>query len=124
MDYGQRLGLCCRNVAAAPESGEPATAARLWRSALAGGSSSAGQQIWGLQPGARADLLVVDLGDASLAGIPPSRLLDALVFSSPGRPWRDVMVAGDWIVQDHRQRGQHERQARFEAVMQQLWSGT
>ena len=124
LDYGQRLSLKCRNVSAAPEQGQPATAARLWNSALAGGAGAAGQALWGLQPGARADLLVVDLGDASLAGIPAPRLLDALVFSSPGRPWRDVMVAGDWVVQDHRQRGQHERQSRFEAVMQQLWAGS
>ncbi|HEV8691276.1 MAG TPA: formimidoylglutamate deiminase [Ideonella sp.] len=124
LDYGQRLSLKCRNVSAAPEQGQPATAARLWGSALTGGAGAAGQALWGLQPGARADLLVVDLGDASLAGIPPSRLLDALVFSSPGRPWRDAMVGGDWVVQEHRQRGQHERQARFEAVMEQLWAGS
>ena len=122
MDYGQRLSLKCRNVAAAPERGQPATAARLWESALDGGGRAAGHSVWGLHPGARADLLVVDLADASLAGIPPTRLLDALVFSSPGRPWRDVMVAGDWVVRDHHQRGTAERLARFEAVMQRLWA--
>lgn len=122
MDYGQRLGLRRRNVAAAPEAGEPSTAARLWASALAGGANAAGAGPWGLQAGARADLLVVDLGDASLAGVPQARLLDALVFSSPGRPWRDVMVAGDWVVREHHQRGSHERQGRFAEVMQALWA--
>jgi formimidoylglutamate deiminase len=122
LDYGQRLGLRCRNVAAAPQAGQPSTAERLWQLALDGGAGAAGQSAWGIHPGARADLLVVDLDDASLAGIPPSRLLDALVFSSPGRPWRDVMVAGDWVVRQHRQRGAAERQARFEAVMQGLWA--
>jgi formimidoylglutamate deiminase len=124
LDYGQRLSLKCRNVAAAPEAGQPATAERLWQSALTGGASSCGEALWGIHPGARADLLVVDLGDASLAGIPASRLLDALVFSSPGRPWRDVMVAGHWVVQNHRHQGNAERQARFEATMQQLWVDT
>ncbi|MBT9595207.1 MAG: formimidoylglutamate deiminase [Vitreoscilla sp.] len=122
MDYGQRLSLKCRNVSAAPELGQPATAARLWESALEGGGRAAGHTLWGLHPGARADLLVVDLADASLAGIPPARLLDTLVFSSPGRPWRDVMVAGDWVVRDHHQHGTAERLARFEAVMHRLWS--
>jgi formimidoylglutamate deiminase len=121
LEYGQRLALRQRNVGAAPEAGQPATAERLWQSALDGGGSAAGQRCWGLQTGARADLLVVDLADASLAGIPPARLLDALVFSSPGRPWRDVMVAGHWVVQDHHQPGTVERQARFAAVMQGLW---
>ena len=88
------------------------------------GASACGEALWRIHPGARADLLVVDLGDASLTGIPPSRLLDALVFSSPGRPWRDVMVAGDWVVRDHHHRGNAERQGRFEAAMQQLWVDT
>lgn len=121
MEYGQRLGLRSRNVAAAPEAGQPATAERLWQTALDGGAAAAGQALWGIHPGARADLLVIDLGDASLTGIPPGRLLDTLVFSSPGRPWRDVMVAGHWVVRDHQQPGSHERQARFESVMQRLW---
>ncbi|MEK8030201.1 formimidoylglutamate deiminase [Ideonella sp. DXS29W] len=122
LDYGQRLVRQCRNVAAAPEAGRPATAERLWESALTGGARACGEVVWGIHPGARADLLVVDLGDASLAGIPPSRVLDALVFSSPGRPWRDVMVAGHWVVQGHQQRGSAQRQAQFEAAMQQLWA--
>ncbi|HSI58420.1 MAG TPA: hypothetical protein VLA16_12750, partial [Ideonella sp.] len=63
-----------------------------------------------------------DTGDASLAGIPPGRLLDALVFSSPGRPWRDVMVAGRWVVQDHRQAAAHAISERFAGVMQTLWA--
>jgi formimidoylglutamate deiminase len=29
-------------------------------------------------------------------------LLDVLIFSSPSRPWRDVMVSGRWVVRDHR----------------------
>jgi formimidoylglutamate deiminase len=124
MDYGQRLGLRTRNVAAAPEVGQPATAERLWQLALDGGAAAAGQSSWGIHPGARADLLVVDLADASLAGIPPSRWLDALVFSSPGRPWRDVMVAGQWAVREHQQRGSSERVARFESVMHRLWVET
>ncbi|MGM9490150.1 formimidoylglutamate deiminase [Ideonella sp. YS5] len=124
LDYGQRLSLKSRNVCAAPEAGQPATAERLWQSALDGGASAAGEASWGIHPGARADLLVVDLGDASLAGIPPGRLLDALVFSSPGRPWRDVMVAGDWVVREHQQRGAAERLGHFESVMQRLWAGS
>ena len=47
--------------------------------------------------------------------------LDALVFSSPGRPWSGVMVAGRWVVHD----GAHPRarsiaQA-FEEAMTALW---
>jgi len=102
LEYGQRLRLRQRNVASAPELGLPASAQRLFNRCLAGGASAAGFSAWGLQPGARADLLVIDSDDSSLLGIPDDRLLDALVFSSPGRPWRDVMVAGRWVVRGHR----------------------
>jgi formimidoylglutamate deiminase len=60
--------------------------------------------------------------DHSLLGIPASRMLDALVFSSPGRPWRDVMVAGRWVVQDHRRPGAFDVADRFEAAMRELWT--
>ena len=84
---------------------------------------AAAQPVWGLQAGARADLLVVDLDDASVAGVPPERLLDVLVFSTPGRPWRDVMVAGQWRVSNHRQAGQRERLQAFAQVLGPLLAG-
>lgn len=121
LELGQRLLHRQRNLAAAPAEGWPATAARLWQRVQAGGAAAVGRARWGLQAGARADLLVVDTGDASLLGIPPGQLLDALVFSSPGRPWRDVMVAGRWCVHSHHQAGSAERASRFEAVMAELW---
>ena len=102
LEYGQRLLLRQRNIAAAPELGSPASAQRLFNCSLSGGATAAGFTNWGLQPGARADLLVVDTNDASLLGLPDEHLLDALVFSSPSRPWRDVMVCGRWVVRDHR----------------------
>jgi len=122
LDYGQRLRLRQRNVAAAPQQGEPATAARLWRTALDTGARAAGQALWGLQPGARADLLVLDEDDASLAGVPASHQLDALVFSSPGRPWRDVMVAGEWVLQAHRPARPSSDAGGFAALMRRLWA--
>ena len=124
LEYGQRLNLRRRNVAAGSAQGEPgvATAQRLWQRVLAGGAAAAAQPLWGLQTGARADLLVADTGDASLLGIPPSHLLDALVFASPGRPWREVMVAGRFVVVGHEHAAQAPVAARFESVMAELWS--
>jgi formimidoylglutamate deiminase len=122
LDYGQRLTLRQRNVAAAPAQGQPSTAERLWSCVQNGSARAAGFERWGLQAGARADLLVVDLQDHALLGIPSAQLLDALVFSSPGRPWRDVMVAGRWVIADHRHADATRIAARFEAAMQSLWA--
>ncbi len=96
LEYGQRLMLRRRNVAASPESGYPSTAARLVDRSLAGGASAGGLTAWGLQRGARADLLVIDTDDAALQGVDPEHLLDALVFASPARPFAATMVAGRW----------------------------
>jgi formimidoylglutamate deiminase len=120
LEYGQRLLRRQRNVAAAPETGAPASAERLFDRVLAGSAAAAGAPRWGLVPGARADALVVDAHEDALLGVPPSHALDALVFSGPARSWRDVMVAGRWVVRD----GVHARAdaiaGRFAATMHAL----
>jgi formimidoylglutamate deiminase len=107
LEYGQRLALQQRNVAARPGV-QAASAARLFDAALHGGGAAAGFPTWGLVVGARADLLVADAAHPALLGVPPSHALDALVFSSPGSAgaWRDVMVAGRWMLRDHRHQAQ------------------
>jgi formimidoylglutamate deiminase len=121
LDYGQRLSLRRRNVAAAPQAGVPSTAERLFALAVHGGAAAAGEAAWGLQVGARADALVADLQDAPLFGMPAERLLDALVFSSPGRPWRDVMVAGRWVISGHRHQAHDRIARRFDGAMHSIW---
>jgi len=122
LEYGQRLLQRQRNVSAAPADGEPSTAARLFGRALQAGGTAAGFRHWGLSVGARADLLVIDTQDAALLGIPAARLLDALVFSSPGQPFRDVMVAGRWALRDHQSTSVGDTAARFADAMHALWN--
>ncbi|HEY9026701.1 MAG TPA: formimidoylglutamate deiminase [Burkholderiaceae bacterium] len=141
MEYGQRLRLERRNVCAQPRGAtnaapgrggtnaapgrevrpQPDTAASLFERARAGGGRAAGHAAWGLAVGARADLLVADPDDASLLGLPRARWLDALVFSSPGRPWRDVMVAGRWALRGHHHAQVERIAAGFAQAMGQLW---
>ncbi|MFT3820069.1 MAG: formimidoylglutamate deiminase [Rubrivivax sp.] len=116
LEYAQRLLLQQRNVAAAPGL-QPATAARLFDRMLAGGAAAAGFARWGLQPGARADLLVLDAQEPALAGLPPSYLLDGLVFAAPARPFARVLVAGRW-----RDRSHAGRARAHQAALQALWA--
>ncbi len=123
LEYGQRLALRQRNVAAAVDARaqpdcDTATAASLYRRMLDGGRAAAGFGLWGLQPGARADLLVVDTQDDALRGLPDSHLLDGLVLAAPARPFAQVMVAGRWAGQRRPQAA-----AAFEATMRTLWVG-
>jgi len=122
LDYGQRLLRRARNVSAAPDRGEPSTAARLFEAVRAGGAHAAGFPRWGLVPGARADLLVLDAADPALCGLPPRHVLDALVFSSPCDAIADVYVAGRAVVRHRRHAEQDRIAARFDAAMQALWS--
>nr|WP_316643964.1 formimidoylglutamate deiminase [uncultured Roseateles sp.] len=120
LEYGQRLGLQQRNVAAAPGR-EPSTAARLFEASRAGSAAPAGFASWGLKEGARADFLVLDAQHSGLLGMPSSHLLDALVFASQGEAISDVFVAGQQVIS----RGRHVQQDRingdFEQAMRALW---
>ena len=122
LEYSQRLARRVRCVAAAPQEFETSTAERLWSRVLRGGAAAAGFSAWGLQVGARADLLVVDTAAPALLGIAPSHTLDAMVFSSPNRPLRDVLVAGRWVTREHRTPGAAAIAARFTDAMQELWA--
>ena len=95
LEYGQRLALRQRNVAASPGV-QGSTAARLFDRALSGGAAAAAWPQAGLQPGARADLLVLDTQQPALCGVPDAQLLDALVFAAVVRPFLRTLVAGQW----------------------------
>ena len=120
LEYGQRLERHERNVAAAPELGVASSAERLVSRMLAGCAGAAGQPTWGLVAGARADALVVDPRADALLGVAPQRSLDALVFSSPTARWRDVMVAGRWVIRDGVHAQAQKIGARFAAAMAEL----
>jgi formimidoylglutamate deiminase len=117
LEYGQRLQLRRRNVAAAPGS-EPATAARLFERTCGGGAAAAGFAHWGFVPGARADLLVLDPADPALRGLPPTHRLDGLVFAAPAKPFARVLVGGHWRAPDREALG-----CRFSAAMAALAPG-
>lgn len=121
LEYGQRLGLRQRNVAAAPALGQGATAARLFDAVLAGSGHAAGLPHWGLRRGARADALVLDTQSAGLLGVPASHTLDALVFATDAPALREVYVAGQRVVAE----GRHWQHApiaqRFAVAMEELW---
>lgn len=93
LEYGQRLRLRERNIAARAAVGE-STAAVLFEGALEGGSAAAGLPLAGLAAGQRADFMVLDGAAPGLLGVPETHLLDALLFSSPARPPLAVYVAG------------------------------
>lgn len=121
LEEGQRLRLRQRNVAAAPAEGLDATAARLFTRMRDGGAMAAGFARWGLQAGARADLLVLDTRAPGLLGVPASHQLDALVFATDAPAFAEVWVAGHRVIDGGRHLAQTALIDGFGAAMAELW---
>jgi formimidoylglutamate deiminase len=117
LEYSQRLNLRRRNVAASAAVTE-STAAALFEGALLGGSAAAGWPLGGLRVGERADFVVVDRDATELVGIDDTHVLDAIVFSSPESPLREVYVAGERVLAT----GDEAQLARdFRSAMAEIW---
>ena len=125
LEYGQRLIERQRNVLAVGRE-EASVGAFLYKRALAGGAQSLGRPIGRLAGGCRADLLVLDPETPALAPLlaqaEGDRLLDALVFAGNVNPLRDVMVGGQWVVQEGRHRREKAVLKRYQAALAVLAS--
>lgn len=99
LEYGQRLRTQSRNVSAPPGAH---TGDTLFHGISRGGSLASGLRTGGLEPGALADLVVLDESDPMLVAHAGGTLLDALVFSGYRVPVERVMVDGEWRVLEGR----------------------
>lgn len=116
LEYGQRLATHHRNVAARGGSaGE-----RLWAAALAGGAQASAAVVGAIQPGHRADLLVLDEASPLLAARDSTNVIDSFLFAGNTPLVRDVMAAGQWVVRDHRHRDEERIAARYRFVVERL----
>ena len=81
-------------------TGRPLSARTLVEAATRGSAAGLGRSELGrVEVGAAADLCVWDCGDVSDAGVGDP--IDGLLWASPGRKPRDVMIAGRWVVRDY-----------------------
>jgi formiminoglutamate deiminase len=86
-------------LASGQRGGIPAVA--LLGAATAGGARSLGwPEAGALAVGRLADVVVLDLDTARLAGAGPDHLVEGAVFAATGADVRDVAVGGRWIVRD------------------------
>ncbi len=104
-----------------------ALALRLLSAATRGGMRSLGLAGGDLAPGDPADLVTVDLDDASVAGTSADDLVATVVFSGARTAIRDVMVAGDPVIRDGLPApGRPSGEAvagDFRRTMRRLWGG-
>ncbi|MDM0046671.1 formimidoylglutamate deiminase [Variovorax dokdonensis] len=127
LEYGQRLALRQRNVAASP--GRAQVAQALWQGCVQGGAQASGQaasasvsgSAAGLAVGRSADFVVLDAAHRALAALPPESMLAAHVFASDRtRAIDGVWSAGRPVVKDGRHALRGEAQAGFVAARREL----
>jgi formimidoylglutamate deiminase len=105
LEYVQRLVARRRNIGERRPGAS--TGAARYRRALAGGAQASGRAIGAIEPGRRADIVLLDPDHPALFGRSGDTLIDAWIFAASGNPVRDVMVGGRWVVRD----GVHCREA-------------
>ena len=121
LEYGQRLRAQARNVAATTgvSSGR-----RLVDLAVAGGARATGRAgaagQTALQPGAAADVIVLDSDHPLLIGQSVDTVLDSWIFSGNAALVRDVFVGGRQVVFDRHHPREQEVAARYSRVMKSL----
>ena len=122
LEYGQRLRLEARNVAA----GRPdrSTGRALFEGAVAGGNRALGRRAGRIVAGERADLLVLDPDHPQLAGRSEDALLDSWIFSGNSNPVRHVMVGGRWVVRDGRHHARDAIVDRYRRVARAIGPGS
>ena len=124
LEFGQRL---TRGRRGTPDPADPGTAGhagrRLYDLALGSGASSLAQPMGGFEPGARADLVVLDRDGPVLIGRGPSSVFDAWILSGTTSPVAGVMVGGRWRVEGGRHSGKDAIMAAYARAVAELFNG-
>ena len=118
LEYGQRLTHRERNVL----SGGPgvSTGRRLFDGALAGGAQALAQPVVGLQTGARADIVTLDMSHPSLTGRRNDAVLDGWIFAGRSDAIDCVWTAGKKVVTHGRHHLRERARAAFNATVERL----
>ncbi len=117
LEYAQRLQQQRRNRIVTPT--EPAPGSLLYQLALAGGAQACGVKTGSLQPGYRADWLVL-ADDALLGSTPDHALLNRWLFAGNREHIRQVFVAGQARIRDGRHARQQEVDQAFRQALEAL----
>lgn len=118
LEYAQRLARRSRNVLAG-RAGQ-STARRLYDAALTGGAQVLARRIGALEPGRRADIVILAADHPDLAARRDDSWLDAYVFVGGGKMVRHVLVGGTTVVAEGRHRARTRIEKRYRATMARL----
>ncbi len=117
LEQSQRFVDRARNRLARPPR---STGRAIFDAAVAGGAQALGRDGHGLAVGAPADLVVLDVDHAALAGRRDDALLDAWIFAAASSPVRHVWAAGRQVVADGRHVARDRVETTFRRVVGEL----
>lgn len=115
LEYGQRLKHERRNRLYGTQ--RPNIGAYLYEACVAGGAQAMGQPVGEIAVGQRADLVVLDGAHPLMAHIAGDDILSRWLFGGTDRLVKDVMVGGNWVVQDGNHAGEAEAGRKFAEVI-------
>jgi formimidoylglutamate deiminase len=118
LEYAQRLARRSRNVMTTQE-GE-STGRRLFAAALAGGTQALQRPIGALAARLRADIVLLDGGQADLAARRGDQWLDAWIFVAGRAAVKTVLVGGETIVEGGHHRMRPAIEARYRRAVLNL----
>jgi formimidoylglutamate deiminase len=118
LEYGQRLKHRERNVLSAGAG--RSTGRALFDHALAGGARALAQMSVGLTPGARADIVTLDITHPSLAGRARDAAIDGWIFAGGNGAIDCVWAGGDKVVEGGRHRLRQAAREHFNASVRRL----
>jgi formimidoylglutamate deiminase len=118
LEYGQRLRDRRRNRLV---SGAGASVGRtLIEASLSGGAQAAGLDVSGICVGARADLVVLDGTNPFIATAKDDQILDRWIFALGSEAVHDVMVRGEFVVQEGRHRDEERIDRDFTLALKRI----
>lgn len=118
LEYAQRLIKQQRAILATNET--PSVGLNLWQKASLGGAQSTSSNTGELAVGKQADLLVLDQNKLNCFATGEQYNLDSLIFASQTNCIKDVMVNGEWVIQDHTHALEADIQKRFSQLLTKL----
>ena len=98
----------------------PSVGAMLFEKATQGGAQALGRKCGRIEPGARADFIVLNPDMGVMTGKLRDHILDTAVFAASRNPVKDVMAGGRWVVQNGRHRREDHYRAKFRAVLAKI----
>lgn len=120
LEYAQRLILQQRAVLSHEDC--PSVGEHLYRRCALDGADTVNQNVGEIAVGKRADFVVLDTEHPTLYAKPQASLLDAAIFACDNLPVKDVMVAGQWKIQNSVHRDSEKITQDYLAVMKRLSS--